>query len=58
MPYGPRCKTLAVVLAFAGTIPLPAYIAQTAGNSTDVYKVSYFSNNVAAAPDATLRIGR
>jgi len=30
--------------------------AQTIGSSTDVFKVNYFANNVAAAPDATVRI--
>jgi len=47
------CNTLAVVLAVAGTIPVGAGIASA---QTDVYKVNYFSNNVAAAPDATIRI--
>jgi hypothetical protein len=45
--------TLAVVLAIACTIPFAAGIASA---QTDVYKVNYFSNNVAGAPDGTLRI--
>src|SRR5215469_5315003 len=47
------CKTIAVVLAIAATIPVGAGIASA---QTDVYKVNYFSNNVPAAPDATVRI--
>jgi hypothetical protein len=46
-------KTLAVVLAIAGTIPFAAGIASA---QTDVYRVNYFSNNLSSAPDATLRI--
>jgi len=52
------CKTLSVALAIAGLITIGAGLAsaQTIGSSTDVYKVNYFANNVAAAPDATVRI--
>jgi hypothetical protein len=52
------CKTLSVALAIAGLITIGAGLAsaQTIGSSTDVFKINYFSNNVAAAPDATVRI--
>jgi hypothetical protein len=52
------CKTLSVALAIAGLITIGAGLAsaQTIGSSTDVFKVNYFANNVAAAPDATVRI--
>ena len=52
------CKALSVALAIAGLITIGAGLAsaQTIGSSTDVYKVNYFANNVAAAPDATVRI--
>jgi hypothetical protein len=52
------CKTLSVALAIAGLITIGAGFAsaQTIGSSTDVFKVNYFSNNMAAAPDATVRI--
>lgn len=46
-------KMFAVVLGIAGTIAVGAGIASA---QTDVYSVNYFSNNVAAAPDATLRV--
>lgn len=46
-------KTLAAVLGIAGTLSVGAGIASA---QTDVYSVNYFSNNVPAAPDATLRI--
>jgi hypothetical protein len=45
-------KMLSVALATAGLVTLGSSIA----SAQDVYKVNYFSNNVAAAPDATLRI--
>jgi hypothetical protein len=45
-------------LAVAGIVAAAAGLAsaQTIGSSTDVFKVNYFANNVAAAPDATVRI--
>jgi hypothetical protein len=42
------CKPLLVLAAFAGFA--------LAASGQDVYKVNYFSNNIAAAPDATVRI--
>jgi len=52
------CKSLSVALVIAGLTTIGAGIAsaQTIGSSTDVYKVNYFSNNAAPAPDATVRI--
>jgi hypothetical protein len=51
-------RTLSVALAIAGLVSFGAGFAsaQTIGSSTDVYRINYFSNNVAAAPDATVRI--
>jgi hypothetical protein len=51
-------KTLSVAFAIAGLISIGAAFAsaQTIGSSTDVFRINYFSNNVAAAPDATVRI--
>ena len=46
------CKTLSVALVIAGLISVGAGIA----SAQDVYKVNYFSNNAAPAPDATVRI--
>jgi len=46
------CKTLLVVVAIAGF----AIISVGAASAQDVYKVNYFSNNAAPAPDATVRI--
>ncbi|WP_263352208.1 hypothetical protein [Acidicapsa acidisoli] len=46
------CKTLSVALVIAGLITVGAGIA----SAQDVYKVNYFSNNAAPAPDATVRI--
>jgi hypothetical protein len=45
-------KMLPVALAIAGLVTLGSSIA----SAQDVYKVNYFANNVAAAPDATVRI--
>jgi|SRR5579875_1204084 len=42
------CKPLLVLAAIAGFA--------IAASAQDVYKVNYFSNNIAAAPDATVRI--
>jgi hypothetical protein len=53
------CKFLSVALAIAGLITIGAGIASaqtTIGASTDVFRVNYFANNIAAAPDATVRI--
>jgi hypothetical protein len=44
-------KTLLVIAAIAGFA-----IAAGAASAQDVYKVNYFSNNAAPAPDATVRI--
>jgi len=46
------CKTLSVALVVAGLISVGAGVA----SAQDVYKVNYFSNNAAPAPDATVRI--
>jgi hypothetical protein len=46
------CKTLSVALVIAGLITVGAGIA----SAQDVYKVNYFANNAAPAPDATVRI--
>src|SRR5580658_10716662 len=46
------CKTLSVALVIAGLITVGAGIA----SAQDVFKVNYFSNNAAPAPDATVRI--
>ena len=46
------CKTLSVALVIAGLISVGAGVA----SAQDVYKVNYFSNNAAPAPDATVRI--
>ena len=46
------CKTLLVAVAIVGI----AIIGAGAASAQDVYKVNYFSNNVTAAPDATVRI--
>ena len=46
------CKMLPVALAIAGLFAIGASVA----SAQDVYKLNYFSNNVAAAPDATVRI--
>jgi hypothetical protein len=43
---------LPVALAIAGLFAIGASVA----SAQDVYKINYFSNNVAAAPDATVRI--
>jgi hypothetical protein len=45
-------KILSVALAIAGLLTLGSCIA----SAQDVYKINYFANNVAAAPDATVRI--
>lgn len=52
------CKTLFSALAMAGLLVIGASVAsaQTIGTSTDVFRINYFSNNVAGAPDATVRI--
>jgi hypothetical protein len=46
------CKTLLVAVAIVGF----AIIGASAASAQDVYKVNYFSNNAAPAPDATVRI--
>ena len=46
------CKTLLVAVAIVGI----AIIGAGAASAQDVYKVNYFSNNAAPAPDATVRI--
>ena len=46
------CKTLSVALVIAGLISVGAGVA----SAQDVYKLNYFSNNAAPAPDATVRI--
>ncbi|MBV8673793.1 MAG: hypothetical protein JOZ33_10195 [Acidobacteriaceae bacterium] len=46
------CKTLLVAVAIVGI----AIIGAGAASAQDVYKVNYFSNNFAPAPDATVRI--
>lgn len=46
------CKMLSVALVIAGLISIGAGIA----SAQDVYKLNYFSNNAAPAPDATVRI--
>ncbi len=46
------CKTLLVAAATVGL----AIIGAGAASAQDVYKVNYFSNNFAGAPDATVRI--
>ena len=45
-------KMLSVALAIAGLLTLGSCIA----SAQDVYKVNYFSNDITAAPDATVRI--
>jgi hypothetical protein len=49
---GTFCKTLLVAVAIIGF----AIIGAGAASAQDVYKVNYFSNNAAPAPDATVRI--
>ena len=49
---GTFCKTLLVAVAIVGI----AIIGAGAASAQDVYKVNYFSNNSAPAPDATVRI--
>src|ERR1700740_1435751 len=46
------CKTLLVAVAIVGL----AITGAGAASAQDVYKLNYFSNNVAGAPDATVRI--
>jgi hypothetical protein len=46
------CKTLLVAVAIVGL----AIIGAGAASAQDVYKINYFSNNAAPAPDATVRI--
>jgi hypothetical protein len=46
------CKTILVAAAIAGL----AIVGSGAASAQDVYKVNYFSNNAAPAPDATVRI--
>jgi hypothetical protein len=48
----PTCKILAAVLVIAGL----AMVGTTRASAQDVFKVNYFSNNAAPAPDATVRI--
>jgi len=47
-----RCKILTLALVIVGLITLGAGVA----SAQDVFKVNYFSNNAAPAPDATVRI--
>jgi hypothetical protein len=51
---------LFVAVAMAGLITISSGIASaqtvTLGSSPDYFKVNYFANNIAAAPDATVRI--
>lgn len=49
---GTFCKSLLVAVAIVGI----AIIGAGAASAQDVYKVNYFSNNFAPAPDATVRI--
>jgi hypothetical protein len=46
------CKMFSVALVIAGLVSVGAGVA----SAQDVYKVNYFSNNAAPAPDATVRI--
>jgi hypothetical protein len=46
------CNALVVAVAIAGG----AIIAASPASAQDVYKVNYFANNFAPAPDATVRI--
>jgi len=46
------CRVLSVALAIAGTLAIGSSFA----SAQDVYKLNYFSNNAAPAPDATVRI--
>src|SRR6202007_3117925 len=46
------CKTLLVAVAIVGL----AITGAGAASAQDVYKINYFSNNAAPAPDATVRI--
>jgi hypothetical protein len=46
------CKALLVAAAIVGFV----IIGAGAASAQDVYKVNYFSNNAAPAPDATVRI--
>jgi hypothetical protein len=46
------CKTILVAAAIAGL----AIVGSGAASAQDVYKVNYYSNNAAPAPDATVRI--
>jgi hypothetical protein len=48
----PTCKILAAVLVVAGL----SAVGVTRASAQDVFKVNYFSNNAAPAPDATVRI--
>jgi len=49
---GPFCKTLILALVVVGLVSIGAGVA----SAQDVYKLNYFSNNFAPAPDATVRI--
>jgi len=46
------CKTLLLALVVVGLVTIGAGVA----SAQDVYKINYFSNNAAPAPDATVRI--
>jgi hypothetical protein len=46
------CKTLTLALVIVGLVTIGAGVA----SAQDVFKVNYFSNNAAPAPDATVRI--
>jgi len=46
------CKTLFLALVVVGLVTIGAGVA----SAQDVYKINYFSNNAAPAPDATVRI--
>src|ERR1700756_1701278 len=46
------CKTLFLALVVVGLVSIGAGVA----SAQDVFKINYFSNNAAPAPDATVRI--
>jgi len=46
------CKALLLALVVVGLVTIGAGVA----SAQDVYKINYFSNNAAPAPDATVRI--
>jgi len=44
------------MLSFAAVIACLALVSTSASSAQDVYSVNYFANNVAAAPDQTVRV--